>query len=232
MKITDWSLDDRPREKMLQHGEEVLSNAELLGILINSGQQGRTAIDIARDILEKCHGSLERLHYELLPTTEHRDTLKGVGPAKGCTIRAALELGRRLEQERQLNKQQNLTLSGSDTIFALFDQQLSHLDHEELWAIYASRSGRILQKVLIGEGGVDGAAADVRKIVRPALQYMASHVALVHNHPHSQPRPSRADIEVTRQTKEALRLFDISLLDHVIIADGKYFSFRDEHELL
>lgn len=231
MKITDWSLDDRPREKMLQFGEEVLSNAELLGILINSGQQGRTAIDIARDILERCNGSLERLHNELLPTSEKRDALKGVGPARSCTIRAALELGRRLETERQLNKLQNLTLSGSDAIFAMFDQQLSHLDHEELWAVYASRSGRVLQKVLIGEGGVSGAPADVRKIVRPALQYMASCVALCHNHPHSLPRPSQADLDITRQTVQALALFDIHLIDHVIIADGRMYSFRANGDL-
>lgn len=231
MKITDWSLDDRPREKMLQFGEEVLSNAELLGILINSGQQGRTAIDIARDILERCNGSLERLHNELLPTSEKRDALKGVGPARSCTIRAALELGRRLEKERQLNKLQNLTLSGSDAIFAMFDQQLSHLDHEELWAVYASRSGRVLQKVLIGEGGVSGAPADVRKIVRPALQYMASCVALCHNHPHSIPHPSQADQDITRQTVQALALFDIQLIDHVIIADGQMYSFRANGDL-
>lgn len=231
MKITDWSLDDRPREKMLQFGEEVLSNAELLGILINSGQQGRTAIDIARDILERCNGSLERLHNELLPTSEKRDALKGVGPARSCTIRAALELGRRLEKERQLNKLQNLTLSGSDAIFAMFDQQLSHLDHEELWAVYASRSGRVLQKVLIGEGGVSGAPADVRKIVRPALQYMASCVALCHNHPHSIPHPSQADRDITRQTVQALALFDIQLIDHVIIADGQMYSFRANGDL-
>ena len=231
MKITDWSVDDRPREKMLMHGEETLSNAELLGLLINTGQPGRTAIDIARDVLDKCNGSLERLHYELLPTSEKRDALKGIGPAKGCTIRAALELGRRLEKERQLNKFHDLTLSGSDAIFALFDQQLSHLDHEELWAVYASRSGRILQKVLIGEGGVDGAAADIRKIVRPALQYMASNVALCHNHPHSLARPSEADREVTRQAAKALALFDIRLMDHVIIADGTFYSFKAQGEL-
>lgn len=226
MKITDWSIDDRPREKMLMHGEETLSNAELLAILINTGQQGRTAVDIAREILDRCHGSLERLHHELLPLSDHKETLRGIGPAKGCTLRAALELGRRLEKERQLNKFPALTLNGSDALFALFDQQLSHLDHEELWAVYASRSGRILQTVLIGEGGIDGAPADVRKIVRPALQYQATNVALCHNHPHSLPHPSQADLDVTRQVAQALALFNISLVDHVIIADGTFYSFR------
>lgn len=231
MKITEWSEDDRPREKMLAHGEEMLSNAELLAILINTGQRGRTAVDVARDILEKCHGSLERLHYELLPTTEQRDALRGIGPAKGCTIRAALELGRRLQKEREQNEKRDLVVSSSDMIFAEFHQQLSHLDHEELWALYLSRSGRILQKVLIGEGGVDGAAADVRKIARPALQYMASNVALCHNHPHSTPTPSSADRRLTLDTARALALFNIQLIDHVIIADGKYYSMRDHGDL-
>ena len=231
MKITEWSEDDRPREKMLAHGEEMLSNAELLAILINTGQRGRTAVDMAREILDKCHGSLERLHYELLPTTEQRDALRGIGPAKGCTIRAALELGRRLQKEREQNEKRDLVVSSSDMIFAEFHQQLSHLDHEELWALYLSRSGRILQKVLIGEGGVDGAAADVRKIARPALQYMASNVALCHNHPHSTPTPSSADRRLTLDTARALALFNIQLVDHVIIADGKYYSMRDHGDL-
>ena len=231
MKITEWSEDDRPREKMLAHGEEMLSNAELLAILINTGQRGRTAVDVARDILDKCHGSLERLHYELLPTSEQRDALRGIGPAKGCTIRAALELGRRLQKEREQNEKRDLVVSSSDMIFAEFHQQLSHLDHEELWALYLSRSGRILQKVLIGEGGVDGAAADVRKIARPALQYMASNVALCHNHPHSTPTPSSADRRLTLDTARALALFNIQLVDHVIIADGKYYSMRDHGDL-
>lgn len=231
MKITEWSEDDRPREKMLAHGEEMLSNAELLAILINTGQRGRTAVDVARDILDKCHGSLECLHYELLPTSEQRDALRGIGPAKGCTIRAALELGRRLQKEREQNEKRDLVVSSSDMIFAEFHQQLSHLDHEELWALYLSRSGRILQKVLIGEGGVDGAAADVRKIARPALQYMASNVALCHNHPHSTPTPSSADRRLTLDTARALALFNIQLVDHVIIADGKYYSMRDHGDL-
>ncbi len=232
MKITDWSLDDRPREKMLAHGEAALSDAELLAILINTGQQGRTAVDIARDVLvNACDGSLERLQHALLTTEEHREPLRGIGPAKSCTLRAALELGRRLEKERQLNQLQSMTLSGSDTIFALFDQQLSHLDHEELWAVYASKSGRILQKVLIGEGGVDGAAADIRKIVRPALTCMASLVALCHNHPHSLPHPSQADLDVTRRAAQALALFDIYLIDHVIIADGRMYSLRANGDL-
>ncbi len=233
MKITDWSLDDRPREKMIANGEASLSDAELLAILINTGQQGRTAVDIARDVLKQCGGSIERLHNVLIPNDDpqSRQLLKGIGPSKGCTIRAALELGRRLEKEMQLRQMCATRVTGSDVIFAQFNQALSHLDHEELWAIYTSKNGSILQKVLIGQGGVDSATGDVRCIVRPALQYMASGVALCHNHPHSGLRPSAADRQLTQITQQALKLFGIQLLDHIIIADGNYYSFRDNGDL-
>lgn len=233
MKITDWSLDDRPREKMMANGESSLSDAELLAILINTGRQGRTAVDIARDVLRQCGSSLERLHNVLIPNDDpqSRELLKGIGPAKGCTIRAALELGRRLEKEMQLRSLSGLRVTSSEVIFALFNQELSHLDHEELWAIYTSKNGTVLQKVLIGRGGVDAASGDIRGIVRPALQHMASGVALCHNHPHSGLQPSKADRVLTQTAQQALALFSIQLLDHIIIADGRYYSFRDNGDL-
>lgn len=233
MKIKDWSLDDRPREKMMANGESTLSDAELLAILINTGQKGRTAVDIARDVLHQCGGSLERLHNVLTPNDDarSREVLKGIGPAKGCNIRAALELGRRLEQEMQLRQMQSVRVTSSDVIFAQFNQLLSHLDHEELWAIYTSKNGTILQKERIGQGGIDSAPGDVRLIVRPALQYLASGVALCHNHPHSGLRPSQSDRQLTKEVHQALALFHIQLLDHIIIADGNFYSFRDNGDI-
>lgn len=234
MVITDWALEDRPREKMMANGEESLTDAELLAILINTGQRGKTAVDLAREILNKCHGDLEMLHYELLPGHEdskHEGKLKGIGQAKGCTIRAALELGRRLERQMMIKQLNAQHISNSETIFAQFNQMMSALDHEELWAIYTSKNGKILQRVEIGVGGTDSAAADIKKIVRPAIQYMASNVALCHNHPHSACRPSRADRQLTETAREALALFGVRLLDHIIIADGKYYSFADNGDL-
>lgn len=233
MKITDWSLDDRPREKMMANGEASLSDAELLAILINTGQQGRTAVDIAREVLKQCDGSLERLHNVLTPNDDpkSRQLLKGIGPAKGCTIRAALELGRRLEQEMQMRQASSPRVTSSDVIFALLNHQLSHLDHEELWAVYTSKNGTILQKERIGQGGVDAAPGDVRLIVRPALQYLASGVVLCHNHPHSGLKPSLNDRQLTQSVIKALAIFNIQLLDHIIIADGNYYSFRDNGDI-
>lgn len=235
MKITDWSLNDRPREKMMANGEESLTDAELLAILINtSGQQGRTAVDMARDILHACQGDLDMLHYRLDPNFEDevgKAALKGIGPAKSCTIRAALELGRRMGKQQEIKKLNAMIVDGSDKIFAQFNAELSHLDHEELWGLYMAKNGKVLQRVCIGVGGTDAAAADIKKIVQPAIQFMASNVALCHNHPHSSTRPSRADIELTRQAQQALALFGVRLLDHLIIADGKYYSMRDCGEM-
>ena len=233
MVITEWALEDRPREKMMANGEDSLTDAELLAILINTGQKGRTAVDIAKDILANVSGDLEMMHYALIRIDDEEQSriLKGVGPAKACTIRAALELGRRMEKQQQLKQLNSQLISSSETIFAQFNQQLSALDHEELWAIYASKNGKVLQRVLIGVGGTDSAAADIKKIVRPAIQYMASNVALCHNHPHSACRPSKADRQLTSMAQQALQLFNVRLLDHLIISDGKYYSFHDNGDL-
>jgi len=234
MVITDWSLEDRPREKMMANGEDSLTDTELLAILINTGQKGRTAVDIAREVLQQCHGDLETLHYELLPDQQdtHRSAiLKGIGPAKGCTIRAALELGRRMEKQRQIKELNAEIITSSETLFAQFNHQMTALDHEELWAIYTSKNGKVLQRLQIGVGGTDSASADVKKICRPAIQYMASGCALCHNHPHSNLRPSRADRDLTRIASDALALFGVRLIDHIIIADGRYYSFRDNGDL-
>lgn len=235
MKITDWSLDDRPREKMMANGEESLSDAELLAILINTGQKGLTAVDIAREILMvQCKGDLERLHFALNPNADpeqEKEGLRGIGPAKACTIRAALELGRRLEKQRELKRANAVVIENSSTIFAQFNHELSYLDHEELWALYTSKNGKILCRELIGVGGTDSAAADVKKILRPAILNMASNVALCHNHPHSNERPSKADRHMTQVTSEALKLFGVRLLDHIIIADGRYYSFHDNGDI-
>ena len=230
MVITDWALEDRPREKMMANGEESLTDTELLAILINTGQQGKTAVDIARETLMNCNGDLDTLHLRLNPNYEDakgRNSLKGIGPAKSCTIRAALELGRRMANQQRIKRENAIVIDSSEKIFAQFNEMMSFLDHEELWGLYTAKNGKVLQRVRIGVGGADAAAADIKKIVQPAIQYMASNRALCHNHPHSSTHPSRADIELTRMAQQALQLFNVRLLDHVIIADGKYYSMRD-----
>lgn len=230
MVITDWAPEDRPREKMMANGEASLENAELLAILIRTGIQGKTALELGRIILENCDNSLSQLGHTLLRgNPEDSEKLKGLGDAKICTIRAALELGRRRVTEEGYRT--SVVVKSSAEIFAQFNHQLSDLDHEELWAIYMSKNGKILARRRISEGGVDFSGFDIRKIVRPAIEFAASNVALCHNHPHSNIRPSRPDREATQKVKQALGLFDVCLLDHVIIADGQYYSFADNGEL-
>lgn len=233
MTIHDWATADRPREKMMANGADSLSEAELLAILINTGQKGLTAVDIARNLLSSCHNSLEEVSHAIMTHDEEesQSKLRGLGLAKICTIQAAFELGRRKAKEEEISRLNAQIINSSRSVFAQFNNALSDLDHEELWAIYTSKNGKILLRKCISEGGVDFAGADIKKIVRPAIEYMASYVALCHNHPHSTTRPSKPDRDLTKKVKEALALFDINLLDHIIIADGRYYSFADNAEL-
>ncbi len=233
MVITEWAEQDRPREKLIANGAASLSEAELLAILINTGQKGRTAVDLGRELYQHCNSSLVTLSHTLLQGTdeERRNLLKGIGPAKMCIIQAAFELGRRRQQEAEQAALADFRITSPKQIFSLFNSQLSELDYEEFWAVYCSRSGKILYKSRISEGGINFSGADIKKVCRPAIEYMASTVALCHNHPHSKPQPSRADLEVTEAISKALQLLDVQLLDHVIIADGRYYSFRENGDL-
>ncbi len=226
MKIQDWNPEERPREKMMSRGAAALTNAELLAILINTGQRGKTAVDLAHEVLRECHWSLVELGHILL-RGEGRERLTGLGEAKICAIQAALELGRRRQHQEEMDREQATVIQSSAQLFAVFNQQLSDLDHEELWALYMSKNGKILRKMRITEGGVDFAGADIRKVIRPAIEFMASVIAVCHNHPHSSAKPSQPDRDFTTRLRTALSFFDIRLLDHIIISEGKYFSFSE-----
>lgn len=233
MIITEWAEQDRPREKMMANGAASLTEAELLAILINTGQKGKTAVDLARDLLQHCNGSLVTLSHTMLHgSDEDRLTLlKGIGPAKMCHIQAALELGRRRQQEEEREALRDFRITTPKQLFSLFNSHLSGLDHEELWAVYCSRNGKILYKCRISEGGVSYSGADIKKICRPAIEYMATYVGLCHNHPSSDPKPSVPDHEVTFRVQTALKLLDVTLLDHIIIACNRYYSFKEDGKL-
>ena len=230
MVITEWDKQDRPREKMMANGAASLTDAELLAIVLVTGWQDKTAVDLARQLLGACGNSLIALEKSLLGKRydqEKQSLLNGVGPAKMCQIQAALELGRRYQRELEVSDNPDKIIDSSIKIFNLLNQPLSNLDHEELWAVYCSRSGKLLRCQRISEGGTDFAGCDLKKVCRPAIEYMASSVALCHNHPHSRLQPSRQDIDLTQKVKEALATIDVRLLDHIIIADNKYYSMLD-----
>ena len=157
--------------------------------------------------------------------------IKGLGKARLNTLSAAFELGRRKQKADEINRLNAQIINNSRAIFAQFNTDLSDLDHEELWALYLSKNGKILKKVRISSGGVDQTSADIRMIIKPAVDLNASNVCLCHNHPHSTTRASKDDINMTNKAKDALAIFDIRLLDHIIISDGRYYSFADNGDM-
>lgn len=222
MKIKDWAKEDRPREKLAVKGTDALGNAELLAILLRSGTPKKTAVALAQEVLQGCDNSLVRLGRMSLRDLQR---FEGLGATKAASVLAALELGRRRAQSVALEN--SCLITDSSKIFQYFHNRLADLAHEELWALYLSKGGKILHAERISSGGTDFSGADTKMIVRPALLHLSSSVVLCHNHPHGRPQPSPADQETTRKAAQALKLFDIRLLDHIIIADHQYYSFVD-----
>jgi len=221
LPIKQWAADDRPREKMLAHGVRVLSDAELLAILIATGTKKLSAIDLARNVLKSVDGNLN-----ILGKTSVSDLTKilGIGDAKAVTIVAAMELGRR----RQLADVDLTTIRTSSDIFHIMQPILSDLQHEEFWAIYLNNANKIVDKQQIAIGGVTSTTVDVRIVMRYAIEKLVSSIILVHNHPSGALQPSKCDTDLTAQIASAAKLFNIKIIDHIIVAGAKYFSFADE----
>lgn len=225
LKIKDWAPEDRPREKLLAKGIKSLSDAELLAILIRTGQKNESAVDIARKILSLVRNNLNELGKL---SVKDMEKVKGIGEAKAITMIAALELGRR----RKLSEiQQKQKISGSRDAFEYVQSYVEDLSHEEFWVLYLNRSNRIIDQVKISQGGVSGTVIDVRIILKHAIEKLASSIIISHNHPSGNLEPSTADIQITKKIKQAADFHDIQVLDHIIIGDQQYFSFADERIL-
>ncbi len=220
--ITDWALEDRPREKLMAHGMGSLSNTELLAILIHSGTREETAVELARRILKDSGNNLNGLSEYSLPGLLK---FKGLGPAKASTILAAFELGRRRSNESVPKKKK---ISDSHDVFNYFRPSLGDLRHEEFWILLLNRANRVLDQIRISQGGVSGTVIDARIILKHAIDRLASSIILCHNHPSGNLKPSDADIKITSRIKESCITMDIQVLDHIIITDNSYFSFSDE----
>ncbi|MDR0994965.1 MAG: DNA repair protein RadC [Tannerella sp.] len=224
--IKEWAEDDRPREKMLHKGVFVLSDAELLAIVIGSGNNKESALQLAQRILASVGNSLDALGKRSL--RELMEGFHGIGEAKAVSIAAALELGRR----RAADEGSRLdAITCSRDIFRLFSPLLADLPHEELWIALTNQAGKLLDKIKISQGGVATTAADLRLILRPALRALATGIVLCHNHPSGSPRPSQEDDKLTLRVQEAARLMGFRLLDHLILAGKAYFSYADEGRL-
>lgn len=220
--IKNWAQDDRPREKLSLKGATVLSDAELLAILISSGTKERSALDLARDILQQADNKLHNLGR--LSVKELQQT-KGIGEARAITIAAALELGRR----RQMSAGMAIrSIKQSSDAAEIFTPLLKDLSHEEFYVLYLNTANSVIRLERIGKGGLSSTVADIRIILKNALLNNAAKLILAHNHPSGNLKPSEADITLTAKLKEAATLMDIKLLDHIIIAHNGHCSLADD----
>jgi DNA repair protein RadC len=222
LSIKEWSADDRPREKLLAKGIASLSDAELIAIIIGSGTKEESAVDVSKKILNLVSNNLNELGK--LGIAELKK-IKGIGEAKAISIIAALELGRRRKVSEVTER---IKIASSNDIYQLFHPILADLPHEEFWVVFLNRSNKIIDKQKISQGGISGTVTDVRIILKMAIEKFATSLILCHNHPSGNNKPSDADITITKKIKESGTLMDISLLDHLIITDGYYYSFADE----
>lgn len=220
--IKDWSDDDQPREKLLLNGPELLSNAELLAILINNGVPGKNAVELARELLDASGQHIPTLAAFSVKELVNLK-IKGIGPAKAIFLAAALELGIRRNAAGKKKK----VISCSNDIADYLHERFKYKKNEMFSVVFLNHGNRVLHMDIISEGGVTGTVADPRIILKKALEYDATTLILCHNHPGGNLTPSRADHQVTEKLKRAALCFDIRILDHIIVSEEGYFSFAD-----
>lgn len=226
LSIREWAEEDRPREKMLLKGASSLSDAELIAILIGSGNQDETAVQLSQRILHSVDNNLNALGK--IPVRELISGFKGIGEAKSLTISAALELGKRRSVSNPL---QRLAVRTSREAYLLFHPLLCDLPYEELWVALINRSSKVIEKIKISQGGISETSADLRMILKAAINALASGILLCHNHPSGNIRPGKQDDLLTDKLENAAKLMEITLMDHIILADGSYYSYSDEGRL-
>lgn len=223
--IKHWADEDRPREKLMLQGAQHLTNAELLAIIIGSGLPGISAVQLMQQLLLRCNHRLQEL--KQLPLEEIK-AIKGIGAAKAVKIKAALTLAHRIDREQHPIKS---PITSSQQVFLLMKNELALLAHEEFWVLYLNQSNRLLKKACLSKGGITQTIVDVRLALKNALQQGATGLILVHNHPSGGLKPSASDRQITQRFKQAAALFDIRILDHLILSSKGYFSFADENDL-
>ena len=225
LTINNWAEEDRPREKLMRLGAEALSNAELLAILIGSGSTKESAVSLMQRVLNDCDNNLNTLGkrsiHELM-------TYNGVGEAKAITILAACELGKRRQQAQAAERKD---LGSATAVYNYMHPQMQDLDVEEAWILLMNQNYKLIKPMRISHGGITETAVDVRIIIKEALLCNTTVLALCHNHPSNNPRPSRDDDQLTQRVKKACELMRIYFMDHIIITDGAYYSYYEQGRL-
>ena len=222
LTIKEWSVQDRPREKYAKNGAMALSDAELIAILLRTGNTAESAVDLAKKLLAASGNSLNSLSDMSL---RELSKIKGIGQAKAIALLTAFELGKRIRSEKV---EESLQILNSRDVVNLMQDKIAHLDHEEFWAIYLNQANRILQTCQISKGGISTTGVDTRIVMQEAVLHNATQIILCHNHPSSSVRPSRSDIQLTEKLHRAAELMDLILVDHIIIHKERYYSFAEE----
>ncbi|RDY60670.1 RadC family protein [Flagellimonas nanhaiensis] len=220
--IKNWADDDRPREKLVLKGSPVLSDAELIAILIGSGNKKESAVELSKRILASVGHNLNELGKL---SVNQLMKFKGIGEAKAVTIAAALEVGRRRRGEDTVKVTK---IKGSRDAFDLLYPMMGELQHEEFWIVYLNNSNKVMHKSQLSKGGITGTLVDVRLVLKQALELGAVGIILAHNHPSGTLRPSTADKQITEKLKTATEALDIKILDHLILTQNDYLSFADQ----
>ena len=227
LNINQWAEEDRPREKMMRLGAEALSNAELLAIIIGSGSPQESAVDLMKRVLNDCSNNLNtlgKMSINELTSSKY----KGLGTAKAITIMAACELGKRRQKEKAEGR---VRLDSAMSIYELMKPMMQDLSEEEAWLLMMNQNFKLIKEIRLSHGGITETAVDVRLIVKNALLCNATVVALCHNHPSNNPHPSGDDDNITRRIAEACKIMRLHFLDHLIITDDHYYSYREEGRL-
>jgi DNA repair protein RadC len=220
--ITNWSEDDKPREKLMLKGKSVLSDAELIAILIGSGSRNESAVDLSKRILASVDHNLNALGKLSIAQLIN---FKGIGEAKAISIIAAMELGRRRRNEDVIELTK---ITSGKAVFEVMQPIIGELPHEEFWVLFLNNSNKILFKTQLSKGGMTGTVVDVRIVFKIAFEQNATAIILTHNHPSGKLQASDADIQITKKIKVAGQQLDIPVLDHIIITEKGYYSFVDE----
>ena len=225
LRIKEWAEEDRPREKMLLKGVSSLSDAELIAILIGSGNSNETAVQLSQRILNSASNNLNALGKF---STKELLEYKGIGKAKAITIIAAMELGRRKSVAEPVKR---ASVRSSIDAFQIFYPLLCDIPHEELWIALTNHSGKVIEKHKVSQGGLSETSADLRFIMKAAIIATCHGIILCHNHPSGNLQPSQNDDTLTSRLGKAAQLMNIQLLDHIIICDKYYYSYKDEGKL-
>ena len=222
LTIKSWAIEDRPREKLILQGKGVLTDAELIAILIGSGTKKESAVELSKRILNSVHNNINEL---AALTFEQLKEFKGIGEARAVSIITALELGKRRHFEIV---EQKPIIRGSKEVFQIMLPIIGELQHEEFWVLYLNNSNTVVAKEQSSKGGLTATIVDIRLLFKRALELASVAIIVCHNHPSGKLQPSKADKDLTQKIKNAGVTLDVKILDHLIITEKNYFSFADE----